>query len=172
MRANRARVKKGLPHNSHIDNVTCVSASVSPIPLNQGFHFDETISGIPTSFFLDTGAAMTLLCLDTWAKVTADCLQELKRWSALKDVGVDGSPLIIYGSAALQVQIGGKQAVVSPLTTEAILGLDFLHAHQALIDLAKHLVNRHGVTLTESRSWSTNIQKAAIMPPQPECVKV
>ena len=41
--------------------------------------------------------------------------------------------------------------VVSPLTTEAILGLDFLHAHQSLIDLPNkklHLTNNHEVPLS------------------------
>ena len=57
---------------------------------------------------------MTLLCLDTWAKVTASCLQELKRWSALNDVGVDSLPLTIHGSAALQVQLGGKTSCCMP----------------------------------------------------------
>ena len=48
---------------------------------------------------------------------------------------------------------GGQTLVVSSLTTEAILGLDFLHAHQALIDLPNKkllLANNHEVPLIES----------------------
>ena len=46
----------------------------------------------------------------------------------------------------MYLQLGGKMltlsiVVVSPLTTEAILGLNFLQNQQALIDLAKDKVH-------------------------------
>jgi len=55
-------------------------------------------------------------------------------------VGFDGSPLHVHGQAEVQVEVKGEllQAevlVVSPLTTEAILGLDFLRKHELTIDI-------------------------------------
>ena len=46
-------------------------------------------------------------------------------------MSVDGSPLHVYGSAPVDLFLAGVPyqadiAVVSPLTTEAILGLDFI----------------------------------------------
>ena len=55
-------------------------------------------------------------------------------------VSADGTPLTIHGSAHAEVELEGEPfitdiVVVSPLTSEAILGLDFLQEHQATIDL-------------------------------------
>ena len=46
----------------------------------------------------------------------------------------------VHGHTTVSVELGGREfqvgmVVVSPLTTEAILGLDFLSAHSAKIDL-------------------------------------
>ena len=73
--------------------------------------------------------------------VTAKTPQELRPWSALQLVSADGSPLTIHGSARVMLELEGEEftvdtVVVSPLTSEAILGLDFLQEQQALIDLA------------------------------------
>ena len=46
-----------------------------------GYRVEGAINGVPTSFLLDTGAAVTLLRRDTWANVTASHPQELKSWS-------------------------------------------------------------------------------------------
>ena len=53
---------------------------------------------------------------------------------------MDGSPLMIHGSTTIDLHFNGHSVttdvvVVSSLTAEAILGLDFLQKHQAYIDL-------------------------------------
>jgi hypothetical protein len=53
---------------------------------------------------------------------------------------VDGSPLQVFGQAKVDLNIRGKAfpadvLVVSPLTAEAILGLDFLQQQTVTIDL-------------------------------------
>jgi len=106
---------------------------------------DCTINGVRTPFLLDTGAAVTLLRKDTWDHVNLDNRQSLCPYSAVQLVGVDGSPLTIHGSATVDLHLDGHSittdvVVVSPLTAEAILGLDFLHEHQACIDLPNHQV--------------------------------
>ena len=106
---------------------------------------DCTINGVWAPFLLDTGAAVTLLRKDTWDHVNLDNWQSLWSYSAVQLVGVDGSPLTIHGSATVDLHLDGHSittdaVVVSPLTAEAILGLDFLHEHQAHIDLPNHQV--------------------------------
>ena len=83
---------------------------------------------------------MTLLREDTWARITAKKPQELKPWSMLKLISTGGAPLTIHGSARVELELGEEKFAteiveVSPLTTEAILGLDFLSQHRASIDL-------------------------------------
>jgi hypothetical protein len=55
-------------------------------------------------------------------------------------VGVDGTPLQTYGSTPVVLELNGNKlpvdvVVVSPLTSEGILGLDFLQRQKASIDL-------------------------------------
>ena len=150
---------------------TCIHSSrsclpfytISIFPLLNRKIFHLLVNSVPTQFLLDTGSAVTLLRRDTWARITANCPQELEPHSFLKLVGVDGSPLTIHGRAKVYLQLGGKiitlSIVVSSLTNEAILGLDFLQDQLALIDLAKnkvHLSNNIGVPLIGNKLSSTS----------------
>ena len=94
----------------------------------------------PVSFLLDTGAAVSLISRDVWRRVNAKQPTKLQPWSDQKLVGVDGSPLEVHGQVCVSITAQGKALetealVVSPLTTEGILGLDFLKKHQATIDV-------------------------------------
>ncbi len=107
------------------------------------------VNGVRMSLLLDTGAAVTLLREDTWARVVAKSPQELRPWSALKLVSAGGTPLTIHGSARVELELEGEKfttpiVVVSPLTSEAILGLDFLQGQQASIDLASKKLRLKG----------------------------
>ena len=109
------------------------------IPLG-GYQIEAIVNGSRTSLLLDTGAAISLLREDTWLRGKVKKRGELHPWTQHKLVGVDGSPLQVHGHTTALVELGGREfqvgmVVVSPLTTEAILGLDFLSAHSAKIDL-------------------------------------
>lgn len=108
---------------------------------------------VPISFLLDTGAAVTLLRKDAWERVNAEKTHKLSPWSGQRLVGVDGSPLQVFGQVEMKLTLVGKHfptnvLVVSPLTTEAILGLDFLQHHRATINLEAQqlLIGRDTVT--------------------------
>ena len=116
-----------------------LSICVSPVTPADGYRLGGSINGVPTSLLLDTGAAVTLIHRDTWARTTSHP-QELTSWPSLKLGSADGSPLTVHGRARVNLQVEGETmaidaAIVSPLTTEAILGLDFLREHKALIDI-------------------------------------
>ncbi len=111
-----------------------------------GYRLDCTINGVQIPFLVDTGAAVTLLRRDTWGRVTANHPQVLESYSAAQLVGVGGYPLTIHGSAMVDLRVSGQSmstevVVVSPLTAEAILGLDFLREHRAHIDLSQQQVS-------------------------------
>ena len=63
----------------------------------------------------------------------------LAPWTNSELVGVGGTPLIVNGTAKLQLELGGQQypveMVVADLRAEGILGLDFLEANQCAINL-------------------------------------
>ena len=118
-----------------------------------GFKVEGLVGKIPISFLLDTGASVTLLRKDTWERVNVGSAIKLLPWSGQCLVGVDGSPLQVFGQAEVDLTLVGRQfeskvLVVSPLTTQAILGLDFLQEHRATIDLGvkELLIGRDRVT--------------------------
>ena len=98
------------------------------------------VNDVQLSLLLDTRAAVTLLREDVWARIAAKKSQELKPRSTLKLVSAGGVPLTIHGCARVELELEEEKfateiVVVSPLTTEAILGLDFLSQQGASIDL-------------------------------------
>ena len=99
-----------------------------------------TINGMHVPLLLDTGAAVTLLRKDTWLQTAAGKSQNLKPWITAELVSAGGTPLTVHGCASVDLELGHHKfernvVVVSPLTSEAILGLDFLTEQQASIDL-------------------------------------
>ena len=118
------------------------SVIVSPVTPTECFRVEGMVSGERILFLLDTGAAVTLLRKDTWSRINARRPRELESWSEQQLVGVDGASLQVHGQAKIRVELGGvvmptDVIVVSPLTTEAILGLDFLRLHEATINVKK-----------------------------------
>lgn len=121
----------------------------SPVDSTGGYHVVGSVDGVQVSLLLDTGAAVTVLREDTWSQVTAKNPQALRPWSAVTLVSAGGTPLTVRGCASVQLELGGEEfmveiVVVSPLTSEAILGLDFLREHEASIDLASRRLHLKG----------------------------
>ena len=115
--------------------------NIAPVPTG-GYRVVGAINGEKVSLLLDTGAAVTLLRKDTWDRVTTNCSQKLTPWPAPGLVGADGSPLETQGSAHVTLELSGNLlpldvVVVSSLTSEGILGLDFLRMQKASINLEK-----------------------------------
>ena len=82
---------------------------------------------------MDTGAAVTLLRKEAWETILKNFpikAPDLIPNQSLELVVADGSALKTHGTALLTLQLNGNDipvdvAVVSPLTTEGVLGLDF-----------------------------------------------
>ena len=103
---------------------------ISIVNPNSSFTVTATINNVSVTFLLDTGSALTILNKNVWDK----CKQpgdHLEPWNQQSSVGAEGTILRVYGLACVQWKIDGmvfshSVVVVDPLTTEAILGLDFL----------------------------------------------
>ena len=118
----------------------------SPVVPAGGYCLSSSICGVSVSFLLDTGAAVTLLREDIWAEISTRTHKTLKPWSAVKLVGAGGAPLAVHGCANIELELGSEKfsmdvVMVSPLTSDAILGVDFLSQQQASIDLASWVLH-------------------------------
>ena len=128
---------------------------IYPITPAGCFCMPGEVGGEPISFLLDTGATVTLIGSDVWRQINAKQPTKLQPWSDLRLVGVDGPPLEVYSQVHVAVVAQSKTLetealVVSPLTTEGILGLDLFKKHQATIDVRnrKLLLGSCNCTLT------------------------
>ena len=92
---------------------------------------------------------MSLLRYDIWRQVKpAD--HSLRPWTGNSLVGVDGTPLTLHGYTDLTIRLSdipftATVVIADGLTTEAILGLDFLLANQCILDMGKRTlhITRH-----------------------------
>ena len=113
---------------------------IAPVMPTGGYRLPAKIVGVDVRMLLDTGAAVTLLRHDIWFQIASRSPRSLKPWPMAVLVSAGGNPLTIHGCADITLGVGGRNfktemVVVSPLTSEAILGLDFLQRQRALIDL-------------------------------------
>ena len=122
-----------------------VQTPIPSSPITGGYRLPGSIDGVGVTLLLDTGAAVTLLRRDVWMRTAAQS-SDLKPWSGATLVSAGGTRLTIHGCACATLGLGGQEfqtefVVVSPLTSEAILGIDFLQVQRAVIDLGCRMLH-------------------------------
>ena len=129
------------------------------------YRLEGTVNLTPTSFVLDTGAAVTLLRLDHWNQTETT---QLKPWDGANLISANGSPITVHGTVTVVLNFAGvnfptQVVVVDGLTAEAILGLDFLEAHECIIHIEKKLLMlpKHNVSLPLRRADATDMRSTS-----------
>ena len=83
---------------------------------------------------------MTLMRKDEWDHISLGT--ELEPWAEHNLVRVDGTLLLIYGHATVDLSLGEQTysvdiVVVGTLTTRALLGIDFLMKYNGIVHVGK-----------------------------------
>ena len=101
-----------------------------------GYQVNEMVNGSPTSFLLDTGAAVILMRKHEWDHISLGT--ELEPWAEHNLVSVDGTPLLIYGHATVDLSLGEQTNSVAIVVvgTRAILGI-VLMKYNGIVDVGK-----------------------------------
>ena len=98
-----------------------------------------SLNGVAVSMLVDTGAAATLLRLDVWQQIVTCNPLPLEPCPSMRLLGAGGEPLTVHGRSHITLGIGSNLfvvdvVVVTPLTSQAILGLNFVVEQRATID--------------------------------------
>ena len=116
------------------------------------------VCGTPVSFLIDTGAGVCLLKDEVWNKVKPEG-SILKPLKVHRLVGVNGIPNKVQRYATINLSIAGKTfnhdfIIANQITTDAILGLDFLESHNCILNMAEGMlsINGHAVVLKPHKS--------------------
>jgi len=102
----------------------------------------------PVTFLLDTGSPVSLLNSTIWEKIKpTDSIVSIPHpWTGSAMIGVGGQHLQIQGTAEVQVQVADqlfpiRMLIADNLSTEAILGLDFLETNHCCLAVGERLLH-------------------------------
>ena len=128
------------------------------------YHGTGYVNNVRVNFMLDTGAPVSLVRKDVFDQAQA----ELVPWAGGGLVGVEGTPLVIHGMAAVEIGLLGKLlptevVVASSLKAQAILGVDFLERNGCVINTAKRILHLHGLAIPVQTMPSPNAVHTSVL---------
>lgn len=125
------------------------------------------VNGAPANILVDTGAAVTVLSKSTW-----DCAKglgtQLQSTAERRLVGVQGTPLQVYGTARVQLELPPEkfwvEAIVADTpTADVILGRDFLRSQRCTIEMGSSSDSLH----LQARGKSISTTQSQVLPQTP-----
>ena len=125
---------------------------------------DNTTGHSPVTFLLDSGATMSVVRLDAIASEFRD---RITKDISSTPVGANGSPLDVVGQIKIPVSIGTFKTdqvfvVVSKLTVDCLLGVDYLIANEVIINYKRHCVVIKGneIPFTLTKGIASTVQSS------------
>ena len=81
---------------------------------------------------------------------------KLEQWTGSQLVGVEGSPVPVYGATCVKVQMGDLCVnidflVVDSLKVESLIGIDFLEKHGCIVNLEEGVLQLNQYTPSEHK---------------------
>jgi len=128
-------------------NVTIDLFAVNPY---SAFYIKGLVNQYTVNFMLDTGAAVSLISSKLWHSLK-DNVTVLVTGESPALVGVGGHPVVVQGTARLNVTFGRKDYTMDTIVAdlqgmEAIVGLDFLTKNEASIDTSHKILHLIGLS--------------------------
>lgn len=150
------------PVKDKVDNIQTKEVSTITVNSVSNYSISANVGGVWVSFLVDTGAAVSLIDGNVWDNIKS--LQDTVTLNpvATRLVGVDGVPLQVRGSAVLDLSLKGLRVeqnliVADSLTSQGILGMDFLESHHCILDLANGKLSTGGKTMSLDPSQSSTL---------------
>jgi len=124
------------------------SIKLSAVTPTCAYHVIGEFSNGKIQFMIDTGAAVSLIRADAW-KPAVGSQPTIFPWTGCQLVGVEGSKIGVKGVSTLKFTIAGVMVeadflITEQLSSEAILGLDFLEQYQCVINADQHTLHLQG----------------------------
>ncbi|PJE78497.1 hypothetical protein CI610_02561 [invertebrate metagenome] len=114
---------------------------ISSAAQEAGLYINAEVQHTKVKLLVDTGATVTILSQESYEKIPEERRPKLKE--VKKDImAANGSELKVLGQGGFMIKPEGCrdvyfEAVVAKISTEGILGLDFLKSRNGLIDLKR-----------------------------------
>jgi predicted aspartyl protease len=112
-----------------------------------GIYVQAMINGSLSKMLIDTGAQLTLISKRMYDLLNHNSRPKLQE-SAHKVFNASGGILIQYGKAEFCISVGNSEtlisAIVTDITVDGILGLDFLKKENGVINLQSNTLQLNG----------------------------
>ena len=114
----------------------------------QAYNVMGSTNGKQFKCMIDTGASVSLIREDAWSSLATEC-HKLLPWQGCRLIGAEGSEICVKGVVTLELQIDditvrGDFLVTSRLSSEIILGLDFLEQNHCVINTDQKTLHLQG----------------------------
>ena len=107
---------------------------------------------------VDTGAAVSLLRKDKWQLLGGADKYKLEQWTASQLVGVEGSPVPVFGATCVKVQMGDLCVSIDFLAVDS---LDFLGC---VVNLEEGVLQLKGISIPFQNTRSSYKDRMAPAP--------
>ena len=143
-----------------------------------GIYVQAMINGSKSKMLIDTGASLTLISKKVYDLINHNSRPKLQE-SAQKVFNASGGILTQYGKAEFCISIGNSEtlisAIVTDITVDGILGLDFLKKGNGVINLQTNTLQLNGENCAVSCEGSLGCYRVTAandihIPPRSEMV--